>query len=1426
MAVVSRRPLCAAVCALGLVVLSVAGISGPAHAASPSPRRVTPKGVPEAVRDLAAIPTKTSVSIGWKVPNGKNAATRYRVYQSKTTTFGAAIATVTKTSYTATDVSSGTGYYFAVRAENGDGLGRSSATRDPVSVGAPGSVSQLTATASSNTAVALSWNPPVLTGAVPITGYVIEMVKYGQLTTLDTIAAKKTTYTATALTDSTAYVFIVEATNGDGTGPGSDVTGQTMTPTPLTAATGWSQLSPATSPPDENGAAIGYDAASGQVVMFGGFGSDGDTNRTWTWDGSTWTQHVTDITPPAADGALMAYDPATRQLLMFGGGQAGFNFSSQTWSWNGANWRLLNPAHSPPAGGDGAMAYDAATRQMILYGGISSTGCVKTTWEWSGADWTQLSPKAHPDACSSPAMAYDEATGQLVLFGGYNDQGGIDNTTWDWTGTTWAQLTTTPAVTPAGVAYASLGYSELAHELVLTGGFDTHGTDQSSSWIWNGTRWVASTASGPPAGDNAAIAYDAASAQLILLGGTGAQATTWSWGDPPRLGLLWDLKSGVGPSPRDGQEMVYDPATSELILFGGEDQSGAKLDDTWAWSKNVWTRLHPSTSPPARAYAAMAYDDATGQLILFGGKGASGDLDDTWDWTGTTWQALKPSQLPRRRDKAAIAYDEATGQLIMFGGSGSSGTQGFAETWNWTGKTWTELTTSPTPPDAGGGGLVFDPNAGVLVLTTPSVPQSWTWNGLAWSQPDSPVQNHSDAFTYYPYTGKLVGIDDYSGTTGLGVPITGVGQPVLAPPVRIDASISFDPASGQTVVFGGLVDATEIVGLNRTKLVPVAYGDTWVQNPKPSPPQAPTDVAAKGAESEIDLSWEAPSNDGGAQVNGYNVYEGTASGAESPTPINSSPVSADATSYDVAGLATAKVYYFTVVAINSIGESPASAEATTSTYSAPTPPVSLTAVAGDTTATLSWSPPTNDGGPAVTGYNVYQGIGDGSESSMPVNSSPLAPDATSLQVTGLTDAVSYNFTVVAINEIGSSAASNEIFGVEPFTLPGAPAAGVLVGNSQLELTWSSPPGSDNGQAISAYNVYEGTSPGGESVQPVNASPIAGSATSLLVNGLTNGTTYYFTVTQSNSAGASPASTEVSATPALVPSTITDLTAKSSSTGLELTWQPGIPILGVSAVTGYNVYEGDQAGSESATPINASPLPASADSYNPAGLPAGTTRFFMVEAVNTVGPSLPSNQAHGALEIVPSAVPSVRALAESGKATLTWGAPLETGGTPITAYDIYQSTRNTTPGKVVDTTSGTSAGDVITGLTNGTKYYFTVRAVNAVGLSTAANSDKATASPVGPPDAPVGSASPATTSVTLTWTDSNNGGAAITGYTISGAKVGDSFPPYSLGSTTLPATPTKLNVGDLKRGTTYDFRLTATNKYGTSAVGKIRVTTNN
>ena len=295
-------------------------------------------------------------------------------------------------------------------------------------------------------------------------------------------------------------------------------------------------------------------------------------------------------------------------------------------------WAKLSPATSPPARYLASMAYDPATGQLVLFGGYDGNTFLGDTWTWNGSTWAQQFPAASPPARQGASMAYDPATGQLVLFGGEGPLAGdYRNDTWIWNGSTWARLS--PATSPSGSgrSQASMAYDTATNQLVLFGG-TLGGSEFGDTWTWDGTSWAQLTpATSPPGRFEASMAYDPGHGGLVLYGGDCGFSCddTWIW-----TGSKWRVTlqlPGSAPPERFGPSMADDPGIGRLVLFGGEN--GPSLNDTWNWDGTSWGQLSPADSPGARDVASMAYDSASGQLVLFGGYDGVNSLNDTWTYS-------------------------------------------------------------------------------------------------------------------------------------------------------------------------------------------------------------------------------------------------------------------------------------------------------------------------------------------------------------------------------------------------------------------------------------------------------------------------------------------------------------------------------------------------------------------------------------------------------------------------------------------------------------------------------------------------------------------------------------------------------------------------------------------------------------------------
>lgn len=180
-------------------------------------------------------------------------------------------------------------------------------------------------------------------------------------------------------------------------------------------------------------------------------------------------------------------------------------------------------------------------------------------------------------------------------------------------------------------------------------------------------------------------------------------------------------------------------------------------------------------------------------------------------------------------------------------------------------------------------------------------------------------------------------------------------------------------------------------------------------------------------------------------------------------------------------------------------------------------------------------------------------------------------------------------------------------------------------------------------------------------------------------------------------------------------------------------------------------------------------------------------------------------------IGPSAPPlySATPLNAAGQIQMNFAGPADNGGAGITAYALQYSTTSNFSSNVGQINTG-NGGQIVSGLTVGTRYYFRVAAMNAV-TSAAGTvgpwSGTVSAIAPGVPSAPTGlTATPSTTvfdRIDLAWTAPANTGGGITGYSIYRAGV-------KIATTT--GTGTTYAATGLADNTNYSFTVAARNAY--------------
>jgi len=254
----------------------------------------------------------------------------------------------------------------------------------------------------------------------------------------------------------------------------------------------------------------------------------------------------------------------------------------------------------------------------------------------------------------------------------------------------------------------------------------------------------------------------------------------------------------------------------------------------------------------------------------------------------------------------------------------------------------------------------------------------------------------------------------------------------------------------------------------------------------------------------------------------------------------------------------------------------------------------------------------------------------------------------------------------------------------------------------VSLSWTAPV-ADGGTPVVGYTATcsDGT----------NSFENTGEASPVVVDGLTDGTTYSCTVVATNAAGESEASTSVLVVPYTVPAAPGPVTVSSGDGSLTVSFAAGAS--NGRPVTSYAVTCDDGVTLVTVTD-DGSPVVVD-------GLTNGTPYSCSVTATNAAGVSQPSGEVPGTPAGPPSAPTGVSVLREGTTATVSYLAPDDDGGSAVVGYTAYcSSSDGSAPVDPVPSSGGAVETLTLTGLTEGGSYYCWVVARNAAGPSPAAS----------------------------------------------------------------------------------------------------------
>ncbi|MCC7201352.1 MAG: fibronectin type III domain-containing protein, partial [Nitrospirae bacterium] len=517
-----------------------------------------------------------------------------------------------------------------------------------------------------------------------------------------------------------------------------------------------------------------------------------------------------------------------------------------------------------------------------------------------------------------------------------------------------------------------------------------------------------------------------------------------------------------------------------------------------------------------------------------------------------------------------------------------------------------------------------------------------------------------------------------------------------------------------------------------------------------NPPNPPSGVSASDVTGDnggaIALTWTVSAS---TDVTQQRIYRATVSGGPYGTLVTTISNNTTSTYTDNTGLTNGTTYYYVIRTYDGTQESVNSNEggAAPVDNTAPNAPAGLSAadVAGDNggAIVLTW---TVSASTDVTQQRIYRGTTAGGPYPTLVTTIANNTTATYTENTGLTNGTTYYYVIRAYDGTQESGNSNQ-GSAAPIDNPPNPPTGVSAADvagdngGAIALNWTVSASTD----VTQQRIYRGTVSGGPYGTLVTT--ISNNTTSTYSDntGLTNGTTYYYVIrtydgTQesgnSNQGSAAPVDNTAPNAPAAL--SAADV-AGDNGGAIVLNWTVSTS----TDVTQQRIYRGSTAGGPYPTLVTTLSNNTTATYTDNTGLTNGTTYYYVIRAYDGTQESVNSNQGSASpvdniAPNAPAALSAADVAGDNGGAiVLNWTV---SASTDVTQQRIYRGTVSGGPyGTLVTTISNntTSTYTDNTGLTNGTTYYYVIRAYD--GTQESGNSNQGSAAPVDntAPNAPAG-----------------------------------------------------------------------------------------
>ena len=240
-----------------------------------------------------------------------------------------------------------------------------------------------------------------------------------------------------------------------------------------------------------------------------------------------------------------------------------------------------------------------------------------------------------------------------------------------------------------------------------------------------------------------------------------------------------------------------------------------------------------------------------------------------------------------------------------------------------------------------------------------------------------------------------------------------------------------DGSTARTISVGGQPDAVDSDGAR-----------VWVANSADSTvtelnasdtsllaPGEPANISGTPSDGQVALSWDAPASDGGSAITDYavSVFNSSGGPATGVTGATTCLVGSNTPSFAFTGLTDETPYTFEVAAVNVGGTGSQSGLSSSFTpFTVPGAPTGVVGTSGNGQIALTWTAPSDDGGSAITDYQVSvfdSGGGAATGVSGAANPRLVGSATTHYVFTGLTNATAYTFEVAAVNSAGTGVLS-------------------------------------------------------------------------------------------------------------------------------------------------------------------------------------------------------------------------------------------------------------------------------------------------------------------------------------------------------------------------------------------------------------------